>query len=164
MKRTTIVIAAAAFVLAASSVGFAEEHGSMKMNMEHGGHMAHKSNVAHEEVADGLKVTFKILNMKEHMKGMEMPEGMKDTDHLMVEFKDVKTGKTITSGQVKVKVVGPDKSEQVKDLAGMGSMGTMGGHFGADFDFSKKGKYGVMAKFKLADNKEKSVKFWYEVK
>ena len=164
MKKTTIVIVAATFALAASSIGFAEDHGSMNMNMEHGGHMAHKSNVAHEEVVDGLKVTFKIMNMKEHMKGMEMPKGMKDTDHLMVEFKDVKTGKTITAGQVKVKVVGPDKSEQVKDLAGMGSMGTMGGHFGADFDFSKKGKYGVIAKFKLADNKENSVKFWYEVK
>jgi hypothetical protein len=109
-------------------------------------------------------VTFKIMNMKEHMKDMEMPKGMKETYHLMVSFKDVKTGKALTDGQVKVKVVGPNKSEQVKDLAGMGSMGTMGGHFGADFDFSKKGKYGVMAKFKLADNKEKSVKFRYEVK
>jgi hypothetical protein len=164
MKRTTLIIAAATFALAGSSVGFAAEHGSMTMPMEHGGKMMHKSNIAHEEVVGGIKVTFKIMNMKEHMKGMELPEGMKDTDHLMIEFKDVKTGKTITNGQVKVKVVGPDKSEQVKNLAGMGSMGTMGGHFGADFDFSQKGKYGVMAKFKLADKKEKSVKFWYEVK
>jgi len=164
MKRTTIVIAAATFALVSSSACFAAEHGTMPMPMEHGGKMMHKSNIAHEEVVDGLKVTFKIMNMKEHMKGMQMPKGMKDTDHLMVEFKDVKTGKTIAEGQVKVKIVGPDKSEQVKDLAGMGSMGTMGGHFGADFDLSKKGKYGVMAKFKLMDNKEKSVKFWYEVK
>jgi hypothetical protein len=164
MKKTTIVIAAAAFAIASTSACIAADHGSMTMPMENGGHMAHKSNVAYEAVVDGLKVTFKIMNMKEHMKGMDMPKGMKDTDHLMVEFKDVKTGKTIASGQVKVKVVGPDKSEQMKDLAGMGSMGTMGGHFGADFDFSKKGRYGVMAKFKLADSKEKSVKFWYEVK
>lgn len=164
MKRTAIIIAAATFALAATSVCYAEDHGSMNMGMEHNGHKMHKQNIAHEEVVDGLKVTFKIMNMKEHMKGMEMPKGMKDTDHIMVEFKDLKTGKTIADGQVKVKVVGPDKSEQVKDLAGMGSMGTMDGHFGADFDFSKKGKYGVMAKFKLSDNKEKSVKFWYEVK
>jgi hypothetical protein len=33
-----------------------------------------------------------------------------------------------------VKVVGPDKSEQVKDLMGME------GHFGADFLMAKKGK------------------------
>lgn len=164
MKRTTIVIAAATFALVSSTACFAAENGSMPMTMEHGGKMMHKSNVAHEEVIDGIKVTFKIMNMKEHMKGMQMPKGMKDTDHLMVEFKEVKTGKTIAEGKVKVKIMGPDKSEQVKDLTGMGSMGTMGGHFGADFDLSKKGKYGVMAKFKLADNKEKSVKFWYEVK
>ena len=40
----------------------------------------------------------------------------------------------------------------------------MEGHFGADFDLSKKGKYGVMAKFKLADGKVRSAKFWYTVK
>ena len=57
-----------------------------------------------------------------------------------------------------MKVQGPDKSEQVKDMMGMQ------GHFGADFDLSKKGKYGVMAKFKLADGKVRSAKFWYEVK
>jgi hypothetical protein len=43
-------------------------------------------------------------------------------------------------------------------------MAGMGADFGADFDFSKKGKYGVMAKFKLADGKVRSVKFWYTVK
>jgi len=164
MKKTVLVFAAAAFALISSSTCYAAEHGSMTMPMEHGGQMAHKSSVAHEEVVDGLKVTFKIMNMKEQMKGKGMPKEMKDTDHIMVEFKDLKTGKTIAEGQVKVKVVGPDKSEQVKELAGMGSMGSMGGHFGADFNFSKKGKYGVMAKFKLAEKKEGSVKFWYEVK
>jgi hypothetical protein len=119
--------------------------------MDHG-------SVAHQEVVDGVKATFKVMSMKEHMKDMEMPKGMKETHHIAVEFKDAKTGKALTEGEVKVKVIGPDKVEQTKDLMGMQ------GHFGADFDLSKKGKYGVMCKFQLKDGKVRSTKFWYTVK
>ena len=74
--------------------------------------MMDRGNVAHEEVVDGVKATFKVISMKEHMKAMkmEMPKGMKETHHIMVEFKDAKTGKALTEGEVKVKVQGPDKS------------------------------------------------------
>ncbi len=166
MKRTAAIITVASFVLAVPLMAPAAEHEHGSMQMEHGGHMTHKSNIAYEEVVDGVKVTFKILDMKEHMKSMkmEMPKGMKETHHLMVEFKDAKTGKALTEGEVKVKVQAPDKSEQTKDLMGMGGMAGMGAGFGADFDFSKKGKYGIMAKFKLADGKVRSTKFWYTVK
>ena len=160
MKKMTVLIAAA-FALSAPLASFAMDHESMPMehgSMEHGGHMMEKGKPAHEEVVDGVKATFKVMGMKEHMKGMEMPKEMKETHHLMVEFKDAKSGKALTEGEIKVKVMGPDKSEQVKDLMGME------GHFGADFDLSKKGKYGVMAKFILADGKVRSVKFWYTVK
>ena len=75
-----------------------------------------------------------------------------------VEFKDAKSGKALVEGEVKVKVQNPDKSDQTKDLMGMQ------GHFGADFDLSKKGKYGVMSKFLLKDGKTRSSKFWYTVK
>ena len=160
MKKTATIIAAA-FALSAPLASFAMDHESMPMehgSMEHGGHMMEKGKPAHEEVVDGVKATFKVMGMKEHMKGMEMPKEMKETHHLMVEFKDAKSGKALTEGEVKVKVMGPDKSEQLKDLMGME------GHFGADFDLSQKGKYGIMAKFKLADGKVRSVKFWYTVK
>jgi len=155
MKKL-IVLIAAAFALSAPISAFAAmDHGSMKM--DHGGH---KGNVAHEEVVDGVKVTFSVISMKEHLKSMnmEMPKGMKETHHLMAEFKDAKTGKALTEGDVKVKVQGPDKAAQSKDLMGME------GHFGADFDLSKKGKYGVMSKFKLQDGKVRSSKFWHTVK
>jgi hypothetical protein len=111
-------------------------------------------------VVDGVKATFKVMSMAEHMKAMkmEMPKGMKETHHVMVEFKDAKSGKALTEGDVKIKVQGPDKSEQTKDLM------SMEGHFGADFEMAKKGKYGVMSKFKLKDGKVRSAKFWYEVK
>lgn len=159
MKKTAVIIAAATLALSAPLASFAAmEHGSMQM--EHGGHMEHKGDVAHEEVVDGVKATFKVMSMKEHMKAMkmEMPKGMKETHHIAVEFKDAKSGKALTEGDVKVKVQGPDKAEQTKDLM------AMQGHFGADFDLSKRGKYGVMAKFKLKDGKVRSAKFWYEAK
>jgi len=87
-----------------------------------------------------------------------MPKELNRALHTAVEFKDAKSGKALTEGEVKVKVQNPDKSDQSKDLMGMQ------GHFGADFDLSKKGKYGVMCKFQLKDGKVRSAKFWYTVK
>ncbi|SNB47398.1 hypothetical protein [Geobacter sp. DSM 9736] len=149
MRRFAAVIAVASLALGVPAVHAAMDHG------KHG-----HGSAAHEEVVDGVKVTFNVMSMAEHMKAMkmEMPKGMKETHHIAVEFKDAKTGKAITKGDVKVKVQGPDKSEQTRDLM------AMEGHFGADFDFSKKGKYGVMSKFKLKDDKVRSAKFWYTVK
>jgi hypothetical protein len=154
MKKMTTLIAAV-FALAAPISSFAADHSSMKMD-----HGSHQGDVAHEEVVDGVKATFKVMSMKEHMKAMdmEMPKDMKETHHIMVEFKDAKTGKALTEGEVKVKVQNPDKSDQSKELMGMQ------GHFGADFDLSKKGKYGVMSKFQLKDGKTRQAKFWYTVK
>lgn len=158
MKKRTVLIAAL-LALSVPIASFAADHG------KHGGghkmgHGSHQGDVAHEEVVDGVKATFKVMSMKEHMKAMnmEMPKGMKETHHIAVEFKDAKTGKALTEGEVKVKVQNPDKSDQSKDLMGMQ------GHFGADFDFAKKGKYGVMSKFLLKDGKTRSAKFWYTVR
>lgn len=129
--------------------------------MEHSGHtMEHKATAAHEEVVNGVKATFNVQTMADAMDAMdmEMPKGMKETHHISVSFKDVKSSKTLTDGSVTVKVQSPDKSAQKKELMGMQ------GHFGADFDLSKKGKYGVMCKFQLKDGKTRQAKFWYTVK
>ena len=154
MNKMTVLIAAV-FALSAPLAARAMDHGSMKMD-----HGAHNADVAHEEVVDGVKATFRVMSMKEHMKamGMEMPKEMKETHHIAVEFKDAKSGKALTEGEVKVKMQNPDKSDQSKELMGMQ------GHFGADFDLSKKGKYGVMCKFQLKDGKVRSAKFWYTSK
>ena len=123
------------------------------------GHHGHGSGADHEEVVNGVTATFEVMSMAEHLKSikMEMPKGMKETHHVSVMFKDTKTRKAITKGDVKVKVQGPDKSEQTKNLM------AMDGHFGADFIMAKKGKYGIMSKFKLPDGKVRSSKFWYTV-
>lgn len=158
MKRTAAIMAAAAFALAApmmASAAMDMDHGSM--NMEHGG-MAAMGKVIHTQTEQGVKATFRLIDMREKMKGMEMPAGMKDTHHLMVMFTDAKTGKPLSEGEVKYKIVAPDKSEQVKSTM------AMSGGFGADVNLSAKGKYGIMTRCKLADGKVRTFKFWYNVK
>lgn len=157
MKRISTLIFIWIFAFIMPTASFSMDHEKMMSSM---------GNVAHEEVVDGVKATFKIISMKDRMKemNMEMPKGLKETHHIMIEFKDVKTGKVLTDGEVKIKIQGPDKAEQIIDLMAMGGMAGMGAGFGADFDLSKKGNYGIMAKFKLNDGKVRNAKFWYEVK
>ncbi len=157
MKRTAAIIMAAAIALGAPLAVSAAEHGSMHMEMGHGG-MTSMGKLIHTQNADGVKATFRLIDMREKMKGMEMPAGMKDTHHLMVMFTDARTGKMLSEGEGKVKIAAPDKSEQVKTMMGME------GGFGADVNLSAKGKYGIMTKCKLADGKVRTVKFWYTVK
>lgn len=129
--------------------------------VDHSGHtMGDKPAAAHEETVDGVKATFNVQTMADAMKGMgmEMPKVVKETHHISVSYKDAKSGATLTEGSVTVKVQNPDKTAQTKELMGMH------GHFGADFDLSKSGKYGVMCKSQLKDGKTRQAKFWYTVK
>lgn len=148
------LIAVAAAILALSSP-------LVVSAMDHSGHaMDHTSTAAHEEVVDGVKATFNVQTMADAMKGMgmEMPKGVKETHHISVSFKDAKSGMALTEGTVTIKVQNPDKSAQTKELMGMQ------GHFGADFELSKAGKYGLMCRFQLKDGKIRQAKFWYSVK
>ncbi|MGD0585805.1 MAG: hypothetical protein ABSA86_08535 [Oryzomonas sp.] len=157
MKKLALIIAATTLALSAPAA-FADDHEGHdhgSMDMGHGDHsMMSTGKAAHEEVVDSVKATFNVFDIQQKMKEM----GMKETHHIMVMFTDAKTGKMMSSGEVKIKVMGPDKSEQVKDLMGME------GGFGSDFTMPKKGKYGVMCKFKLADGKVRNARFWYTVK
>jgi sorbitol-specific phosphotransferase system component IIA len=148
------IIAVTAAILALSSP-------IVVLAADHSGHTTkHKPASAHEEVVDGVKATFNVQTMADAMKamGMEMPNDVKETHHISVTFKDAGSGKALTEGTVTVKVQNPDKTAQTKEFVGMH------GHFGADFDFAKSGKYGVMCKFQLKDGKIRQAKFWYEVK
>ena len=156
MKKMTVLIATL-FAFAVPLTSFAAMDHSDHASMDRG-HGDHQGDVAHVEVVDGVKATFKIIRMK------EIPAGMKETHHLMVEFTDAKSGKNLSEGDVKVKIQGPDKAEQTKDLMGMPGMSGMGAGFGADLMMDKKGKYGVMCKFQLKDGKVRTAKFWYTVK
>jgi hypothetical protein len=156
MKKQLLIFVAI-MALAAAAAPEAAETDHVGHGMNYGNYTPGKS--AHQEVVDGVRATFNVQTMKVALKGMgmEMPKGVNETHHLSVSFNDMKTGKAITAGEVTVKIRNPDKSEQTRDLS------AMHGHFGADFELAKKGKYGVMCMFKLPDNKVRSSKFSYEV-
>jgi len=151
----TLLLTTAAILALAAPAAFAADHAGH----DHSKHAA-MGGPAHEEVVDGVKVSFTVQTMADAMKamGMEMPKGVKETHHISMNLKDVKSGKELTEGEAKLKVQGPDKSDQTKDLT------AMHGHFGTDVVMAKKGKYGVMCKFKTADGKVRQAKFWYTVK
>ena len=152
MKRVALMLAATLTAAAPLVSLAAHDHGAMSH-----GDMKSGGQAAHEEVVNGVRATFELLDMRAQVKE-KMPRGMKETHHVMVRFTDVVSGKKITEGEVKVKIQGPDKAEQTRDLRGMQ------GHFGADFDLSKKGKYGVMCKFRVKDGTVRQARFWYTVK
>lgn len=154
MKR--IVLAVAAVMALAVPAAFAAEHNGH----DHSSGMTHSGTAAHQEVTDGVKAIFSVQPMKDAMAamGMQMPAGVKETHHISLKLVDAKTGKVITSGEAKLKVVAPNKSEQLKDMP------AMHGHFGADVVMTAKGSYGIMSKFKTPDGKVRSAKFWYQLK
>ncbi|MDD2321958.1 MAG: hypothetical protein PHO83_18085 [Geobacteraceae bacterium] len=159
MKKTSLIIAAATLALSVPlTVGAMEHDGHGTAHAQQGDQMIHAGSVAHQEVVDGVKVTFSVIDMRASIKGTAAVKEMKETHHLMLMFADAKTGKHLNEGTVKIKIVAPDKSEQMKSLEGMG------GHFGSDVAMPAKGKYGIMAKFLLKDGKVRSSKFWYQVK
>ncbi|MBW4056636.1 MAG: hypothetical protein HIU83_14780 [Proteobacteria bacterium] len=158
MKKMTLIVAATTIALAAPAAFAAQDHEAMPMDhgsmkMEHGSMMS-MGTLAHEYVVNGVKATFRVIDIQKKMKAM----GMKETHHIMVMFTDAKTGKMLSGGEATIKVIAPDKSEQVKALMGME------GGFGSDFTMPKKGKYGVICKFQLKDGKVRTTKFWYTVK
>lgn len=160
MKKTSMLFAIATFALSVPLMANAMEHD----HTDHGvaqsaqsDHMMQSGSIAHKEVVDGVRVTFSVIDMRASMKDMHA-KGVMETHHLMLMFTDAKTGRHLNEGEVKIKVVAPDKSEQVKSLEGMS------GHFGADFAMGAKGKYGIISKFRMKDGKVRSSKFWYEVK
>jgi hypothetical protein len=155
MKRCLLALVAS-LILAAPLAAADKDHTGHGMN-----YLGNNSgNNAHQEVVDGVKATFNVKTMKDAMKemGMELPKGMKETHHVSVAFNDVKTGKALTEGEVMVRIQGPDKVEQAKELMGMQ------GHFGADIEMTKKGSYGISCNFKLKDGRSRQVRFRYTVK
>lgn len=154
MKKLILTVLAA--VTLAVPAAFAAEHAGHDMQTA----TSAKGLVVHEENIDGVKAVFMIQTMKDAMKEMhmEMPKGVRETHHISLKLVDTKSGKPVTSGEARLKVVAPDKSEQVKDMT------AMHGHFGTDVVMTVKGKYGVLCKFKTADGKVRSAKFIYLVK
>ena len=77
------------------------------------------------------------------------------THHIMLKlFHDSKNDQ-IKEAVGKIKIVGPDDSEQIDSLK------NYNGIFAANFKFLKTGKYGVICLVKVNDEKH-LFKFWYQ--
>lgn len=107
-----------------------------------------------EQVVDGVKGMAHFKDVKDAMAKM----GMKETHHFMMMFRD-KDGKTITTGNVAVKIKGPDGKEgPAIKLMGMEE------HFGADVVLDKKGTYVFTVGTQLSDGAKRQFVIKSEVK
>ena len=122
--------------------------------------MAHVSKGAGQvligsDLQDGVRGTAHLADVHKAMADM----GMKETHHLMVDFKEERGGKVVDGGAVAVKVTDPagGKGEAIKMMA-------MEGMFGVDLTLAKPGKYILEVGTKLNDGKKRQFRFEYTVK
>lgn len=102
----------------------------------------------HEGKKDGYAFAFDIMPMK--------GEGI--THHLMLFVKEP-AGKALTGAKVGFDVGSPGKGQKAQRVMAMG----MGDGYGANLDFSAKGKYTIKAKV-VGGGKDLLYSFDYEVK
>jgi hypothetical protein len=143
-----------------------EGHGGMKMG-DHGT----MNSGGHDMMKMGGKVftgkigpwhgEARLMDMKAQMEqakasGMKM-EGMMQTHHIALSLTDPKTKSPVTEGKGTVTVTGPDKK------AATSSFMVMQGHFGADVNLPKPGKYTFKAQIESGGQKG-SATFSYMLK
>jgi hypothetical protein len=113
-------------------------------------HTAMAGKFEHQMVDKDIRAEFQIMSLASM--NMKDPDGA--THHVMVKLFDDKGNQPVKNAVGKVKVIGPDKSEQTNGLK------NYNGIFAANFTFNKKGKYGVICLVKI-DGKKHLFKFWY---
>lgn len=119
---------------------------------------------------DGYKLTFEILNLadfkktfkdldKELSKGetQMMDADKSNTHHFWVTITEEKSGKKITDAQINMKIINPKNEAQTKMAMFMTN------HYCNYFKMSEKGKYQVMSRFKIGEQKHVAG-FYYEIK
>jgi len=100
----------------------------------------------------------RIVDMKAHMEasGMKAQGAMPNSHHVAFSLTDAEK-KPVTEGSGTVTVTGPDKKESKSDLM------VMQGHFGADVNLPKPGKYTFQAEIG-SGGKKGSATFSYTLK
>jgi hypothetical protein len=101
----------------------------------------------------------RMIDMKAQMKasGMTAQGTMMNSHHIAIALTDPKTKKPVTEGTGTVTVVGPDKSMATYEMPGMQ------GHFGADVNLPKPGKYTCNVKIE-SGGKTGTATFHYTLK
>ena len=134
-------------------------HGSSKQHdhtqMQHGNgeamdHAAMGGTYKHTASQGGIDAAFQVMSLA----SMNMTSEEGDTHHIMVDLKTAGDGMPIKNAVGKIKVIAPDKSEQVSPLK------NYSGILAGNFTFTQPGKYGVICLLKVGDEKQ-VFKFWY---
>lgn len=125
-----------------SSSSHGDSHGSGH-TMEHGENGSGKK-VHTAQVADFV-FEYRLIDMKEKMKGMKNMPKMKETHHLMVYVKDMH-GKPIKNAKVGYLIQGPGKSIEKKMAMHMNK------GFGADVTFLHGKPYLIKTKAVVGDH------------
>lgn len=170
MKAKRMAVLAAALVfLAVPLAAFAAEkghEGMPGMKME-GSKAGHAGMMKMGDKIFGGKVgpwqgEARLMDMKAHMEkakasGMKMEGMAMKSHHIAVELTDPRTKKPVTEGNGTITVVGPDKKEEKSNFM------VMEGHFGADVNLPKPGKYTFKTEIE-AGGKKGSASFSHTVK
>jgi len=104
----------------------------------------------HQMVDKQVRAEFQIMSLASM--NMKDPDGA--THHVMVKLYDNSGNQPIKEAVGKVKVIGPEKSEQLNTLK------NYNGILAANFTFNKKVKYGVICLLNI-NGKKHLFKFWY---
>jgi len=132
---------------------------------QHGTGMGESMKMDTKEVlVEGIKVSFQIMNNKEHEKmlaDMKMDEKPPagTTHNITLVLTDGQSQKEITDATVKMKVIDPSGKDQIKTLKAEKEMKS----YDAYFNLKQKGKYQILASFKVGD-KTRNAGTYYEVK
>jgi len=138
--------------------GMGSDHGAMKTE-GHGGHdMAKMGDKAFSGKIGPWKGDARIMDMKAHLtaSGMKAQGAMPNSHHISLSLTDA-AKKPVTEGKGTVTVTGPDKKEAKADFM------VMQGHFGADVNLPKPGKYTFKAQIE-SGGKKGSATFTYTLK
>ena len=164
MKRIVVGTALAlALTFGTTLAAYSAEHGGMQMDAKAGtetmtDHTKMLGVLIHESAVGTNKFAYHVLENKaggEAMAGMNMGKPTK-SHHLMLYPRDA-AGKVLAGGKVGYLVTGPDGAKQQTMTM------EMTGGYGADVDFSKKGKYEIKVKM-VREGGQLTDTFSYEVK
>ena len=123
------------------------DHGDHGESMDHSGM---GGTFKHTATEGGIEAEFQVMSLA----SMNMTSDEGDTHHIMVNLKEAGSGTPIKAAVGKIKVIAPDKQEQVSPLK------NYSGILAANFTFDQQGKYGVICLLKNNDKKQ-VFKFWY---
>jgi hypothetical protein len=129
------------------------------MPMKSGGHdMMRMGDKAFSGKIGPWKGTARIIDMKAHLEasGMKAQGAMPNSHHIAFDLSDA-AKKSVTEGKGTVTVTGPDKKETKAEFM------VMQGHFGADVNLPKPGKYTFKADIE-SGGKKGSATFSYTLK